>query len=190
MRPVFSGGNAAADFGRGDIVERLIDGKMVDCGGEVDGRGEGALARGDEEFELFELGFNGRVARVVPGNDALGGVAAADKSEACIRCIEGAAFAGDFEEEAAFGDSDGESGFVRGGGGEHFKALLEGDLLVELVGKGFGHNKKHLFRLKRIEGGLCEGEMGAGGGMEGSGEDAEAAGRERSFTQKSHVSRW
>lgn len=189
MRPVFSGGNAPADFGRGDIVERLIDGKMVDCGGEVDGRGEGALARGDEEFELFELGFNGRVARVVPGNDALGGVAAADKSEACIRCIEGAAFAGDFEEEAAFGDGDGEAG-AGSGGGEHFEALAEGDVFVEFVGQSFGHNKKHLVCLKRIEGGLCEGEMGAGGGMEGSGEDAEAAGRERSFTQKSHVSRW
>lgn len=188
--PIGSGGDTLPDFGGRDLIEGVIHGEMVDSGGEVEGRGEGALPRSDEEFELFELGSDRRVVSVVPVEDALGGVAPAEKSEAGVFSVEGAAFTGDFEEEAAFGDSDGESGFVRGGGGEHFKALLEGDLLVELVGKGFGHNKKHLFRLKRIEGGLCEGEVGAGGGMEGSGEDTEAVRSEGSFAQKSHVSRW
>jgi hypothetical protein len=148
------------------------------------------LPRSDEEFELLELGVDRRVVSVIPVEDALGGVAAAEKSEAGVFSIIGPALAGNFEEEAAFGDGHGESGFVRCCRGEHFEALLEGYLLVELVGEGFRHDKKDFFRLKRIEGGLCESEVGARGGMEGSGEDAEAPRGEGSFAQKSHVSRW
>lgn len=85
-----------------------------------------AIPGRNQQFELLQLTMEWRqLAAVVPFDDALGGVTAAEEAETDVRGVVRAGFAGDFEKESGVGDGDGEAGLVSGGREDEFQALIE-----------------------------------------------------------------
>ncbi len=86
------------------------------------------MAPSDQQAEVLEHCFYGSGSSVVPGDDALGGVAAADELDVEIRSEGLPALHCDFDEEALFGDGYGEawSRVCRSDLDQHFGPLFEG----------------------------------------------------------------
>lgn len=79
-----------------------------------------------KKFELLQLKMEWRqLCAVVPFDDALGCVTAAEEAETDVRAVVRADFAGDFEKEPGVGDGDGEAWLVSGGREDEFQALIE-----------------------------------------------------------------
>ena len=113
-----------ADVGGRQLVEFGRDGERADAVSELGGGRVFALTGGDEESELVEHVMDGFGVAVVPLDDALGGVAAADEPELSGGSIGGADLASDFDEQAAVGHAD----IVVG---EGTRGLKHGEAVIE-----------------------------------------------------------
>ena len=112
--------------------------------------------------------FDGCDAVVVPGDDAFGGVAAADDGDLPKGGKATAAFADHFDKQTAFGDDGGHTGIVDGRADE-VDAVAEGDLVVGFVGKRAGEDEPELVGKRESRPG--KGEVGFGDGMETAGQE-------------------
>jgi len=99
----------------------------------------GAMAGGDEHFEVGELAGEGFAGGVVPVDDALGGVAAADEEDA-PGAGGLAAGAGHFDEEAAGADGDVEAA-GRGELQQPAESCFKRGALVVFVGEAAGEDE-------------------------------------------------